>query len=116
MLRRQGFEVDDAATRMGDESQYDRRVLWTPSGTLVCGRCGYDLDGLLVRHAAIECPECGFAQVVLAYSPNAGLTREEQAAGMGSQTRTTWFAMGCLTSVMILLTLVLLLFALAPWL
>jgi DNA-directed RNA polymerase subunit RPC12/RpoP len=82
ILRRAGLEVDAAACRRTDrppESLDDIRRL-TP-GPLLCQRCGYALEGLIVRQSLVECPECGFGQVVLAYVPETGVRAEAQARG-----------------------------------
>ena len=81
ILRRQGFEVDTAGSRVVDAPPDDLDSIPMVPGPLKCVRCGYELNGLTVIDAVIECPECGHGQVLLAYRPETGVGAAEQARG-----------------------------------
>lgn len=104
ILRRKGLIVDPSAGRVIDAPADSLAVLHAAPGPLKCRACGYDLDGLAVRSAIIECPKCGHGQVVLAYHAASDADALEQASGRpGGFGR--GFGMGCLTSVLVLLSL-----------
>lgn len=83
ILRRLGLEVEVDASRVVDgPPDTDRLLRAAAPGPLRCTRCGYHLDGLVVNRAVVDCPECGFPQVVLAYVPYPGVTVAERARGI----------------------------------
>lgn len=82
ILRRKGFEVDMAGSRVVDARPDDLDRVQMVPGMLNCTHCGYVLNGLTVHDAVIDCPECGFGQIVLAFTPGTGLTTSEQARGV----------------------------------
>lgn len=105
ILRRQGLEVEPAASRIvPDAADSERAIMAAAPGPLLCTRCGYDLDGLAVGGAIIDCPECGFPQVVLAYVADpGGVTAGEQARGVRARTPTGGnFAAGCLAGMVLM--------------
>ncbi|MEZ6241867.1 MAG: hypothetical protein R3B57_02390 [Phycisphaerales bacterium] len=69
ILRRQGYDVspEGARTVAGSPDPFTPAV----PPPLRCGKCGYELDGLVVHQAIIQCPECAFAQVVTCWGPAA---------------------------------------------
>ncbi|MFG0243992.1 MAG: hypothetical protein ACF8R9_14485 [Phycisphaerales bacterium JB054] len=81
ILRRQGFVVDTAGSRVVNAPPDDLNSIPMVPGPLKCVRCGYELNGLTVIDAVIECPECGHGQVLLAYRPETGVGAAEQARG-----------------------------------
>ena len=102
IARRRGLMVDPTVARRIDGPPDAQPFPTAAPGPLRCVRCRYNLDGLPARNSVIDCPECGFAQGVLAYNPKSAADAVEQAVGH----RTGYsrgFAMGCLTSVGILL-------------
>lgn len=107
ILKQQGFVVDPSAGRVLDAPADNLAVLHAAPGPLRCRACGYDLDGLAVCNAIIECPECGHGQVVLAYHAEIGDDAADQAGGHTGNFR-RGVATGCLTSVLIVFLLFLL--------
>jgi len=37
---------------------------------LLCSRCDYALDGLVINSTSVTCPECAFEQPVVAWDPD----------------------------------------------
>lgn len=66
ILRRRGLDVDPATIRSTADAPDPARP--APLGVLRCLRCGYVLDGLRVSNSVVDCPECGRAQVVVAWT------------------------------------------------
>lgn len=70
IVRRRRLEIVPGATRRSEVStpSGEEAFIQAP-GPLTCTSCGYVLDGLVVRSGIVECPECAFPQVVVAYNP-----------------------------------------------
>jgi len=80
ILRRRGYVVDAAGSRMLDAPPDDLDAVPMVPGPLKCVRCGYTLNGLTLNDAMVECPECGHGQVLLVYRPETGVGAAEQAS------------------------------------
>lgn len=71
-MQRQGYRVDESASRVEPAGPDEARALGAGDAParLRCTRCEYPLDGLVIQDAFAKCPECGFRQLLLAYSPH----------------------------------------------
>lgn len=68
-MQRQGYRVDESASRVEPAVPGEAGAGDAPA-RLRCTRCEYPLDGLVIQDAFAKCPECGFPQLLLAYSPH----------------------------------------------
>lgn len=100
IVRRHGQLVVEGHTeRLGRNATTNIEQLDTAPHPLRCKKCGYHLDGLMVKNATIPCPECGFHQPVIAYMADPLLTLSEQANGVRKAQRV--MLSGCLLVVVV---------------
>ncbi len=78
ILRRRGYDVEFGSSRI-IEGPADSIPPASPP-LPQCTRCHYPLDGLLLKSAVVECPECGFGQVLIAWSPPEGRSSNDYVA------------------------------------
>ncbi len=63
--RRYGLEVSQDSVTLADESEPSNpHLLMASFEPLNCEACDYTLNDIIVTNSIVECPECGFPQVV----------------------------------------------------
>lgn len=80
ILRRMGFEMQTGtATRARHAPS---QIMPAKAMPLRCASCAFELDGLVIKDGHARCPECGFHQLVVAWT-TALETRAEHGALVG---------------------------------
>lgn len=67
ILNRKGYEVA-VQTTMKVDAQPDP-IHHAQLEPIICGRCGYELSGLTIDRAYVNCPECSYVQGLVTWAP-----------------------------------------------